>query len=203
MNINNPDYDIEEFWLGFKQSMENFYKSFNITSRPIQIWSKNLNNFQKNKKYLEIEECILNYISLYAIDIMKSMNGYHMNILESNVKRWNKLSNKFSFNNSNIKYHNIIFLLIDIYTSSYSKHLSDNTSSDFSNIFSQVELFIIYQDFTNLIEFSINNNNPSIIEKLQKFTDIKKNIKNIYQIDIPDNMNAGKKIINLIKNKKI
>ena len=36
------DYELEEFYLNFKQSMINFYKDHSIT-RPISQWSERLN----------------------------------------------------------------------------------------------------------------------------------------------------------------
>ena len=96
MNKDDPDFEIEEFWLGFKKSMINFYEDNNI--RPIQYWSNNLNNFQSKKMYNNIEDCIKKYISLYAIDVLKVSNSYNIGILHSNIKRWNRISKKYCFN---------------------------------------------------------------------------------------------------------
>ena len=46
----NPDYEIEQYWFGLKQSMINFYHDKKI-NRPIELWSENLNELQKNKQY--------------------------------------------------------------------------------------------------------------------------------------------------------
>ena len=43
----NPDHDIEEFWLSFKQSMIHFYQVNKLPYRPIENWSSTLNNLQK------------------------------------------------------------------------------------------------------------------------------------------------------------
>ena len=61
----NIDYDIEQYWYGFKKSMNNFYDSCNGLNRPIEKWSYFLNTCQKNKDYNKIEEYIIYYISLY------------------------------------------------------------------------------------------------------------------------------------------
>ena len=77
------DFEIEQFWLGFKNSMINFYKSKSV-NRPINEWSNYLNNLQFNKKYELIEHCITKYISLYAIDLMRANDYYSINILNTN-----------------------------------------------------------------------------------------------------------------------
>ena len=59
----NVDYEIEQFWLGFKVSMINFYETQTQSNRPIQQWSDHLIMLQKIKNYEGIEECIVKYIS--------------------------------------------------------------------------------------------------------------------------------------------
>ncbi len=77
MNKNNEDYMIEEFWISFKKSMLNFYNEINILSRPIISWSNKLNELQKNKEYMLIESNIRDYMSLYAIDLLRHNAYYH------------------------------------------------------------------------------------------------------------------------------
>ena len=79
----NVDYEIEQFWLGFKVSMNNFYKNYKNINRPIQQWSDYLNILQKKQDYENIEECIVKYISLYSIDLMRTHDEYHMHILNT------------------------------------------------------------------------------------------------------------------------
>jgi hypothetical protein len=189
---NKPDFLIEDFWLSFKKSMVNFYENKSY-KRPIQFWSSELNRLQNKQKYELIENNIRNYISLYAIDLMKYNNTYNTDILITNVKRWNKISKKYNFDKSDSMYHNIIFLLLDIY-----KILMFELDNKIKNLFSQVELFIIYQDFSTLIDYSIEKNKDSIIDKLNNFTKINNLIKEKYDIDI-DQHTSGKKIIKLIK----
>ena len=118
MNNNKPDYYIETFWLDFKVTMYNFYSQNNIKfCRPIDLWSNQLNILQKKEEYNLIQDKIRNFMSLYAIDLMKYNNLYHTGILVTNISRWDKISVKYNFEKSNSKYHNIIFLLLDIYNS--------------------------------------------------------------------------------------
>jgi hypothetical protein len=188
-----PDYYIEEFWLNFKDSMINFYQKKHIT-RPIRYWSSELNKLQQLKLYDEIQNKIRNYISLYAIDLMKDNNKYNTDILITNIKRWNKIADKYNFEKEDSFYHNIIFLLLDIY-----KILMYDFNVNVGIIFSQVELFILYQDFSSLIDVAIENKKEGILDKLNKFTNINKYIEQKYSIKLDDHI-SGKKILRKIYN---
>lgn len=160
----NVDYEIEMFWLGFKTSMINFYKQ-TIIKRPILEWSNYLNKLQDEKKYEDIEHCITKYISLYAMDLMRANNFYYINILNSNIKRWDKISNKYKIfdEKTNNKGCNLITTLLSIYTLLHDKDKLDRT------IFDQLELFIFFNDFRQLILFAKENDMPSIIDRLLKY----------------------------------
>jgi len=181
MDINkNCDYEIEQFWLGFKNSMNNFYNN-NIINRPIKCWSNNLNNLQSKKKYEEIEKSITKYISLYALDLMRIDNGYNINILNTNIKRWDKISAKYKIFSNRKNYNkgcNLITTLLDIYRLLLIKGKMDRI------IFNEVELFIIFGDFRNLIKYSKDNDIPSIIDKLLKYdSSIFSQVKEIFELD--------------------
>ena len=174
----NPDYEIEMYWFGLKQSMINFYKDKNI-NRPIKLWSENLNELQKNKQYSIIEEYIRDYISLYAIDLIKSINSYHSSILKTNIKRWNKISHKYNFNESNTT-QNTIFILFFFYEDIIEKNNFDDI---IINIFLEIELTILYRNYNDLIKYSVVNNKPMILKKLNTIIDIKKELKKLYNFD--------------------
>ena len=72
--------------------MNNFYNETNASicknlniNRPINYWSDNLNNLQKNKDYQHIEINIRDYMSLYAIDLLRHNALYHIKILITNI----------------------------------------------------------------------------------------------------------------------
>lgn len=202
MDILPNDYMIEEFWLNFKVSMNNFYTVSKIPPRPIEVWSNELNWLQCTKDYNMIENNIRNYISLYSIDVIRYNVYYHFGILYANIKRWNIISNDFKINDTS-KYHNIVFLLIDLYQSLNKKTSNINNKEDnkeINDIFSMIELYIIYEDFTHLVKFAIDTNRPSILDKINKYSDVSKYIESLYKIKITKM--SGKKILDLI-NKKI
>lgn len=153
------DYEMEQFYIGFRNSMSNFYKRHSFT-RPLNQWSDKLNSLQKQEKFDEIRETIIKIISLYATDLMRTSDGYNAGILETNIKRWNRITGV------NISGSNIVFVLFNIFTS-LVKNVKD--LPDFNYLFYQVELYLLYSDFSGLIEYSVTNNIPSIIDKLLKF----------------------------------
>lgn len=100
LNNNDPDYQIEHFWFSFKLSMVKFYSSVRLINTNIKIWSDILNKFKSEKKYDLIEEKIKEYIGIFALDVMKyeKINDNTSSlILMANIKRWNKICNKFHF----------------------------------------------------------------------------------------------------------
>lgn len=186
-----PDHDIEQFWIMYKRSMYNFYSKYSEIKRPIELWCSNLNGLQLIRQYDEIEENIYNYISLYAIDLMRMNDRYHTNILVSNIKRWNKLSKEYKISERHNKYHNIVFVLLDIFQSVPS-------DIDTRDIFSQIELLLLYKDFRELIRVSIENKKVGILEKLLKYDkDIYKQVEKLYNLGAGTLYNlSAKKIIN-------
>ena len=190
------DADIEKFYLLFKDSMSNFYNIQSFT-RPLMLWSNVLNNLQKEQRYEDIEKKIKEIISLYAIDLMKVSDTYKISILVTNIKRWNKLTSKHQihFDNKNNN-NNIVFLLLDIYSS-----VINNIDNDFKVIYQQLELFILYYDFTLLIKYAVDNNKLSIVDKLIKYDlHILKDIIDMYSLTIDKNIPiSSRKLFKLIK----
>ena len=191
-NLGNPDKKIEEFWILYKQSMINYYTNQKCISRPIKEWSEKLNYYQSKKNYTEIEKHILNYISLYAIDLMRDNNGYHMNILITNIKRWKRLSKSYNTIIKENSYYNIIFLLIDIYKSIMNEKLNDNLVI----IFSQVELIILYNDFSELVKFAVENSKPSMLTKISKYCNIDSILYEYYNITNKDKISYRRLLLN-------
>lgn len=187
------DIEMEKFYIGFRDSMKNFYNQHSFT-RPLKQWSDKLNNLQEQSKYEEIRETIIKIISLYATDLMRTADYYNAGILATNIKRWNKITG-ISISNSNI-----VFVLLDIFTT-LSKRVRE--IPDFNYLFYQIELYLLYGDFTILIEYSVSNNLPSIVEKLIKYNpDIIKITLGMYDITDVKTKPSAKKLFQLIFDKK-
>jgi hypothetical protein len=159
----NIDYDIEQYWYGFKKSMNNFYDASTGLNRPIEKWSDFLNTCQKNKDYNKIEEYIIYYISLYANDLMRIKDDYAINILNTNIKRWDKISNKYKiYSSKDNKFINLSFLLLEFYVY-FLKYSKDDS---FKIIFDEIEMYLVYNDFSNIIKYACVNKFHPIIDKL-------------------------------------
>lgn len=196
----NPDAEIEAFWLQLKTSMINFYEKNENIRRPISYWSSVLNNYQKNKNYEKIEEYIKKYISLYAIDLLRSISDYHIQILITNICRWNKLSRKFTFSTKEKNYANFIFVLLDIYKSLLRHKLSNSERITIKEIYGNFELMVLYQDYNQLIDYAISYKKPNILDKLIDYeSTIYDTIINDYGISIAKNViMKGDKLLKLI-----
>ncbi len=200
---NNPDYHIEQFWLSFKKSMDNFYEEYKCLSRPISFWSHYLNELQKRRDYPNIEINIRDYLSLYAIDLLRNNASYHIGILNTNIKRWNNISIK-RFEYCDSKYINTVFLLLDM----YEILIKCSQNHEIETLYSMVEIYIIHQDFKIFIDFAIKHNKPGIIDKILKYEEehnMHSNTKNTSIIYIEKNFNvelspkiSAKKIFNKI-----
>ena len=200
--IDKPDFELEEFYLSFKQSMINFYKHHTFT-RPIDDWSPRLNDLQ-SKNYYQIHKVIQKIISLYAIDLMRVCDTYNAGILETNIKRFNRISDTLD-SLEHINYDsNIVFVLFNIF-----KTLLKNQSKDeIKELFNQIDLYLIYEDYTKLITYSIDNNKFSILDKLFKYSqEILLQAINIYDINLnaiqfsDTNVISAKKFVGLIPKK--
>ncbi len=184
--------------------MQNFYKEYKCSPRPIIYWSEYLNKLQKKRDYHNIEINIRDYMSLYAIDLLRNNASYHIGILTTNIKRWNIISTRrFEFCES--KYINTVFLLLDM----YEALIKCDNNHEIEILYSMVEIYIIHEDFKTFIDYAIKYNKPSIIDKILKFegehhnNDVKtsgiKYIENIYNVELSPKMSA-KKIFNKINN---
>lgn len=205
-----PDEEIEQFWYYFKNSMNNFYKSSQLPIRPIEIWSKNLNNLQSKKDYNNINHCIKLYMTLYAIDIMRQCDDYHTNIFKSNIKRWNNiyLNKEIFTDDCKIVYTNEkTFIFFKIFTklllyNTYSLELNKKIKDIYNNI--ELYIFYEYNNYDEFIELSILLNRSCIIELLNNLCDIRELIRKKYNLEIDNNINYLKilKKIKFLNNQK-
>lgn len=212
---NDPDRDIEIFWFGLKNSMENFYKLLenNKYRKPLDYWSFILNNYKKLQKYDSIEKEIHMYISLYALDIIRSFNIHHFKILETNIKRWKKILQQNQFSDTYTNYENIVYFVFDIVRNLMKKYKNSQDECIKNKIYlfcKEIDVILIYQNYSKIIDLSIKFEMPSLIDKLGKYIDvlgyIHKNYviytsnKNIYTF--PEKI-SGKKIIEIMKDKTL
>jgi hypothetical protein len=196
MNPTDPDYMIELYWFGFKQSMINFYITIPRKYEHITLWSNTLNHYKSQKDYNNIELCIRDFMSFYSFDLIKysKKDIFHNNIFIKNIKRWNDISESMNFNTS-IKHSKIVILFM-IYL-----HLKVLEAFDFLNELQPIEELLENNNYDAFIIYSINNNRSSILELVKKIPEynIYDNIKRLYpNVNINNNLSLIK-IIQYIK----
>ena len=169
-----PDHLIEKFWLNFKISMSNFYRLKPTYTRPIALWSNILNEYKKNKNYDKIQETIYQYITLYMLDIMRIGNNHFSNLLNSFLKRWQKLCDQVSFFNFD-KDVDLNYQIFRIYLK-----MLETCPTETGILFKQPELYIYYRNFTPLIRFSVENDKPSIIDRVNNIANIDEILFKLY-----------------------
>ena len=173
---NNPDKYYEYFWYSFKISMKNFFNNFNKKDlcQMIEDWSSTLNNLQKEKKYDDIQKNIKSYIKKYCEILIKHNTLYHGELLFTNIKRWNKYSEKYK-----IGYNDIIYLRLRIYL--YGVNKKNNEI-----------LEVVNDDIYDILDYAIKNKYCSIINHITKAKDISDYILDKYSMKISKNINGIK-----------
>jgi hypothetical protein len=190
MDKDKPDYEIEQFWYNLKKSMINFYKENRnkIHRRNIEKWSDNLNKLQKEKKYNLIEKYIIDYITCYGIDIIKYGGIHHLNILRTNIKRWDKIKKKYNIFEEKDK--TLFYICIDIAMSLYKSNIS------YKDIFEDIELIIINKSFTDIIKLALLYHKTSILDKLLNYNSeiVLNELEHIVNKEFINDLNKNQKI---------
>jgi len=167
LNQNDPDYHIEQFWYGFKQSMINFYSIVKQSDSHIVSWSATLNLYKAEKNYIQIENCIRNYMTHYAFDLIQySTSTHNDDILITNIKRWNRISTGFNFITS-VQYSKIMIVFM-MYL-----ELKNMKEFDFIKSLPPVKDMIEKNDFEQIILFSLKKEKTKLLDLLNKIPDYK------------------------------
>lgn len=177
LNPLDPDFQFEDFWYTFKQSMINFYYFIKKDSSNVELWSNNLNQLKTNKKYCDIEKNIRDYMGIYALDLIKYKESlYYDNLLITNIKRWNKISTAHNFCNS-IPHSKILCVFLII-----SEIKNDKTLSNYLYCVNSIEKIIQMNDFDLFLKIGIENFKTKILDELRKIPDynFNKNLKRLF-----------------------
>ena len=152
--------------------MKNFYKSNGLKNKNIQLWSDKLNEYKKDKNYSLIEQSIKEYMTVYAIEIMKYdkfSDCFHSSILATNIKRWNKISNKFHF--ENLEKNKQIFILFEAFNCIKCK--MDEKLYPILELFVDLNAMIL-SDFSYLIVLSLELGQGKMLDCISKILGYKK-----------------------------
>ena len=202
LNVNEPDYHIEVFWYGFKQSMINFYTKYNKPYHQIEDWSNRLNSYKYDKNYEKIESEIRDYITYYSFDLIKySTTTYDDDIFITNIKRWNKITSVYNFIDS-IKYCKILNLFM-VYL-----ELKNLKQYNLLSELDPIEQIIENNNFTKIVLYALHNDKSRLLELLKTIPDydliltiqqLYPNLKCNYIMKMNKLCNEYKKYINLEK----
>ena len=140
---------------------------------------------------------------MYAIDNIRIKDYNHSNILLSNIKRWKKLSQSYIFDGYQPdKKIDIMTCIYEFYINLTHKK-NEIIYSKFLYIFDEIELLLIKHDLNHLIILAFENNQHSIIIKLNSFINCREIINNYYNENFYKTIGLDKIYKDLIKKNKI
>jgi hypothetical protein len=164
--MSKPDAHLEEFWdLYFKQSIINFNHAMKANVL-ITDWSTNLNYLQTQTKYNIIDKEISHCIILYGWELMKYKSRYYYDLLVTNIKRWNDLSEYKITDDQKLLAHLKI----------YGYFLDKPDLENIDTIMKWIEI----GDTLKLLDYAFENKLANIIEYIRKLPNITKYIKKNY-----------------------
>ena len=196
----NVDKEIEFFWYWFKeyifrihrntQTNKKYFLRSNKHKEELECISNNLNKFQKEKKYDEIQKNIKNYILSISLFIINNKFNCELNLILTYIKRWNRITkNQFKINN-NIqkntwqKHVYICIKILEKYKNSKNDIVKEIYSIDY-DIENNKKLFI------PIMKQLINEKKYSLLDLLKTEIDIYGFIENEYEIPIELNRNLS------------
>jgi hypothetical protein len=90
-NKNNQDYDIELWWYGFKNLINNYFNNI-LTYKNLNEFSNKLNNLQSEEKYLDIYTNIYEFVLNFLEEIIvNTYPKYNYELILTWLKRYNDI----------------------------------------------------------------------------------------------------------------
>lgn len=190
-----PDKHIEEVWYGIKTAIQNTYIGTNIPiPLDLENISSHLNNLQSQKNYQEIEKQIVITIGeICRFYVEHRMSVYNCHILDVQIKRWNKVTEKYKFFEKqdirNVVENCVFFYIYFKIFENYKKYtalveLFNNTNS--------------IPKIDEIIDISVKYNYPTILDKANNFFCVSTYINHKYDTKLYKNTNGSKLISHLL-----
>jgi hypothetical protein len=182
-----PDAHLEKFWIIFKDSIKNLYRSNGMDLRQIKCLdsvSDRLNLLQKEKRYAEIEIQINIYMIDFSRTVIKFGDLYYASLFKTNLKRWQNITTH-SINNIYISLFECLFRLLN--TDTQTKKVKE---------FIQYIRNIIHIDDKNkdnidcivwidMIDLAIKTGKPSVLDIINDYYDIVEYVNDVYDLSLP------------------
>tara|TARA_B100000963_G_scaffold113773_1_gene99027 strand:+ start:4076 stop:4696 length:621 start_codon:yes stop_codon:yes gene_type:complete len=196
--MENPDVDIENFWLTFKCCIVNFYK-FCKKEINIDEMSNQFNKLQQKRDYREIElrinSFIIDLIGVLFDNISKIYNSqyiYYSRIIITNLKRWMNIREKKLFVKEDIELENKKFLMVRLYSNLLKNIEKGKYIDDIIIFFQLTNDNTLYTDHKFMIDFALEVKNSSMLETLDKVTNVREYINEQYGRNFFNNMSFNK-----------
>jgi hypothetical protein len=203
--MDNPDKDIEDFWLTLKCCVVNFYKYCNL-DLDITTMSNELNLLQKSRDYINIEykinEFIIELINIMFQNINKIHDNYYLyntRIILTNLNRWIKIREKKLFVKDDIETENNRFLLVKLFSNLLKTIEKKKHHEDIIVFFTLCRDTRNNDDYGFMIDFAIELKNASMLETLDKVIEVRSYINNRFDTNFFSNMSFNKIIKKLPK----
>ena len=194
-----PDKHIEEVWYGIKTAFNNTYESISLRN-PMDIdkISSHLNKLQSEKNYQEIEKQIVIIIGqMCRFYIQDKIGAYNCHILDVQIKRWNKVTEKYKFfEKQDVRTVTENCVLFYIYFKVFE---NEKKYHNLVNLFNNKNAI---PEFSEIIDISLKSNYPTILDKINNFFCVSSYINEKYGTKFYKNTN-GNKIISLLKSKHL
>jgi len=204
--MNNPDKDIEDFWLTLKCCVVNFYKYCNLEI-DINTMSSELNLLQKKRDYINIEykinKFIMELINIMFVNIDKIHDNYYLynaRIILTNLNRWIKIREKKLFVKEDIETENNRFLLVKLFSNLLKTIEKKEYHKDIIVFFTLCRDTRNNDDYGFMIDFAIELKNASMLDTLDKVINVRTYINSRFNTKFFNNMSFIK-IIKKISNK--
>ena len=167
LNSNKPDSKLEFFWLTFKDSIKNYLNEYDL--EEMNNLSDVLNSLQREERYEEIEEFIKQHIENIGYNMIARDDRYHINHIDTNIKRWKKLSG------SDIYPTNNTFICI-LYMYIHIKDATDDKKDDMNRIIELIKEFALDRSnrdvLNSIMNILIRNKMFGSIDKMRNIIDI-------------------------------
>ena len=167
LNSDKPDCKLEFFWLTFKDSIKSYLSEYELIE--LAEVSSRLNDLQREARYEEIQEYIKSHIEQIGYGMMATKNTYKLSHLETNLRRWNKLTGNDIYPSNNTFYC-LLLVYINLHKANKNKQEDIDKMlkciADYSRNTSDPSYLI------ELMNLSIENKMYGNIDKLRNILDI-------------------------------
>lgn len=175
MNLNEvsntlkPDHEIEQFWLELKKNLIKFLDP--IEQKEIVDLSNRLNQLQSKGDYKMIEKFIREHLEKIGYSMIIKGIFYHIHLLDTNFRRWKKISSEDIMKDDNIFY--CLFKIYIMVNEDFRKNHTDG----------RIEITSLIKDYAktkdekilyDIASVAIKENYCGVLEKIRNIVDIRR-----------------------------